>query len=188
MDTNCILTNPQKELLLWHHKLGVSIQHIQHLIKVANVVKPCGRETVKDRIIVPKYNSAATCEIPKCQSCQLLQAKQLKSKPVKSKAIKEAEGAITCDKYQTGYFVSMDQYVVKNKGHLPTGHGREHESNKFHGGTLFVMLLPSTSMFETKYPLVQEKSSLPRGSLRSGFGRKLLLESAISTELSVKFC
>ena len=41
------LTNPQKKLLLWHHhKLGVSIQHIQHLMTVTTIVGPCGRETV----------------------------------------------------------------------------------------------------------------------------------------------
>ena len=61
----------------------------------------------------------------------------MKSKPVKSKAISEVAGAITHDKYQTGDFVSTDQYVVKNRGRLPTGYGREHESNEFHGGTLF---------------------------------------------------
>ena len=67
-DMNCNLTNLQKKLLMWHHSLGVSMQYIQHLMKVANVVEPCGRETVKDRIIVPKYNSAVACEIPKYQS------------------------------------------------------------------------------------------------------------------------
>ena len=152
-DMNCNLTNLQKKLLMWHHSLGVSMQYIQHLMKVANVVEPCGRETVKDRIIAPKYNSAVTCEISKCQSCQLLRAKQLKSKPVKSKAIKDAEGAITRDKYQTGDFVSMDQYVVKNGDRLPAGYGREHESNEFHGGTLF-------RDAASKYIYVQKQVSL----------------------------
>ena len=94
-DENRNLTNPQKELLLWHHKLGISMQHIQQLMKVANVVEPSGRKSVKDKIIIPKYNSAATCDIPKCQSCEQAKAKQRKFKPTKSKAIKEAEGAIT---------------------------------------------------------------------------------------------
>ena len=31
----------------------------------------------------------------------------------------------------------MDQYVVKNPGHLPTGYGRESDTNMFHGSTLF---------------------------------------------------
>ena len=90
-DVNRNLTNSQKELLLWHHRLGVPMQHIQHPMKVANVVEPCGRETAKDRIIAPKYNSAATCEILKCQSCQLSRAEQLKPKPVESNAIKVEE-------------------------------------------------------------------------------------------------
>ena len=137
VDENKNLTNPQKELLLWHHKLGISMRHIQRLMKVSNVVEPNGRKSVKDKIIMPKYNSAATCDIPKCRSCEHAKAKQRKSKHVKSKAIKEAEGAITRDKYQTGDFVSMDQYVVKNPGRLPTGYGRESDTNMYHGGTLF---------------------------------------------------
>merc|ERR1712115_706045 len=106
-------------------------------MKVANVVEPSGGKSVEDKIIIPKYSSAATCDIQKCQSCEQAKAKQRKSKPTKSNAIKEVKGAITRDKYQTGDFVSMDQYVVRNRGRLPTGYGREHESNEFHGGTLF---------------------------------------------------
>ena len=31
----------------------------------------------------------------------------------------------------------MDQYVVRNPGRLPTGYGRDSDTNMFHGGTLF---------------------------------------------------
>ena len=67
----------------------------------------------------------------------------------------------------------MDHYLVKNGGRIPTGYGREHESNEFYGGSLFVMLLPNAFMFKTRYPWVQEKQSLRRESLRSGLERKL---------------
>ena len=40
-------------------------------------------------------------------------------------------------KYETGDFVSMDQYVVKTLGRLPSGYGRELNVNMFHGGTIF---------------------------------------------------
>ena len=33
--------------------------------------------------------------------------------------------------------MSMDQYVVRNPGRLPTGYGRESDTNMFQGGTLF---------------------------------------------------
>ena len=55
--------------------------------------------------------------------------------PLRLRRLRELH--ITRDKYQTGDFVSMDQYAVKNGDRLPTGYGQEHESNEFHGGTLF---------------------------------------------------
>ena len=87
VDENINLTNPQKELLLWTHKLGVSMHHIQPLMKIANVVEPSSRKSVKDKIIIPKYNSAATCDIPKYRSCEQARAKQRKSKQTKTKAV-----------------------------------------------------------------------------------------------------
>ena len=90
-----------------------------------------------DRVIVPKLNAAANCEVPLCQSCNLSRARQKKAKVVRSKAIESSIGAISRDKYVPGDFVSMDQYVVKEPGRLPTGFGREAEHNMFHGGTIF---------------------------------------------------
>ena len=49
----------------------------------------------------------------------------------------EAEGILSSEKYETGDFVSMDQYVVKTLGQLPSGYGRESNVNMFHGGTIF---------------------------------------------------
>ena len=40
-------------------------------------------------------------------------------------------------KYETGDFVSMDQYMVKTLGWLPSGYDRELNVNMFHGGTIF---------------------------------------------------
>ena len=56
---------------------------------------------------------------------------------MKSKAIVERQGCISADKYLPGDCVSIDQYVVKTPCRLPQGYGRERDSNKFHGGTIF---------------------------------------------------
>jgi hypothetical protein len=64
-------------------------------------------------------------------------AKQRKPEVKKSKAVPEEVGALSREKYETGDFVSMDQYVVKTPGRLPTGYGRESHTNMFHGGTIF---------------------------------------------------
>ena len=56
---------------------------------------------------------------------------------VKTKAVKESEGSLSREQYQPRDFVSLDQYVVPTPGRLPTGYGREHAHNMFHGGTIF---------------------------------------------------
>jgi hypothetical protein len=65
------------------------------------------------------------------------QAKQCKPEVKKSKAVPEEAGALTREQYETGDFVSLDQYVVKTPGWLPTGYGQESHTNMFHGCTIF---------------------------------------------------
>lgn len=84
LEDNQNLSSAQKELLLWHWKLGSSMQHIQELMKVAEMKEPNRAVSVKDRVIVPKLSSAATCDIHVCQSCQLSRAKQRKDPVVKT--------------------------------------------------------------------------------------------------------
>jgi hypothetical protein len=137
VDSNANLSSAQKELLLWHWKLGISMQRIQELMRVVEVEEPDGRVSAMDRVICPRIRSAANCPIPMCQSCQMSRAKQRKPEVKKSKAVPEEAGALSREKYETGDFVSMDQYVVKTPGRLPTGYGRESYTNMFHGGTIF---------------------------------------------------
>jgi hypothetical protein len=47
------------------------------------------------------------------------------------------EGAITRDQYNVGDFVSIDQFICKTPGHLPTRYGRESQDCCFQGGTIF---------------------------------------------------
>ena len=109
-----------------------------------------------DRVIKPRIKSASNCPIPLCQSCQMSRAKQRKPKITKSKVIPEVEGAISKEQYEAGDFVSVDQYVIKTPGRLPTGYGRESETNMFHGGTIF-------RDAATKYIHVQNQVSLGAG-------------------------
>ena len=137
VDANVNLDSAKKELLLWHWKLGISMPRVQELMRPVEMIDSNGASVVKDRVIKPKIKAAAKCPIPLCQSCQLSRAKLRKPKVTKSKAIKEAEGALSRDQYEVGDFVSMDQYVVRTPGRLPTGFGNESDTNRFHGGTIF---------------------------------------------------
>ena len=54
-EENQNLSSAQKELLLWHWKLGISMHHIQESMKVSEMKEPNGRIRTMDRVIVPKY-------------------------------------------------------------------------------------------------------------------------------------
>ena len=116
LDANKNLSSAQKELLLWHWKLGISMQRVQELMRVVQVEERNGGVSTMDRVIVPKIQAAANCPIPLCQSCQLSRARLRKPKITKSKAITEVEGAISKEKYEVGDFVSTDQYVIRMPG------------------------------------------------------------------------
>lgn len=137
VEDNKNLSSAQKEVLLWHWKLGISMQRVQELMRAIEVEEPDGSRSTMDRVITPKIKAAATCPIPLCQSCQLSRATLRKPKIRKSKAIEDTAGAISREKYETGDFVSMDQYVVRTPGRLSEGYGRETDANMYHGGTIF---------------------------------------------------
>ena len=94
------------------------MQHIQQLMKVHDMKELSEAISTMDICIVPRVNGAVNWEIPKYTSSELSRAKLKKSKVIKSKEAKYLEGAISRNKYQTGDFVSMDQYIVKTPGCL----------------------------------------------------------------------
>jgi hypothetical protein len=100
-EANRYLSSAQKELLLWHLRLGISMQRVQELMRVVEVKEPDGTISTMDRVITPRIKSAAYCPIPLCQSCQLARAKQWKPKVTCSKAVAKAEGVISSKKYET---------------------------------------------------------------------------------------
>ena len=136
-DANTNLTRAQKELLLWHWRLGISMHRVQELMRGHQAKEPHGKHTWMPPVIKPKFAATTTCPIPKCPSCELARAKKRNPKVVKQEAIKEKEAILAWDKYQAGDFVSMDQFVVKTPGRQLEGYGREGENNRYHGGTIF---------------------------------------------------
>ena len=64
----------QKELLLWHWKLGIGMQRLQAMMRNKTFEDPCGRLQCHLPIIKTKFASTSSCVIPKCQSCELARA------------------------------------------------------------------------------------------------------------------
>ncbi len=65
------LLMPQKELLLWHWKLGIGMQHLQSMMQNRIFKDPFGRSQCHPPIIKTKFPSTSSCAIPKCQCCEL---------------------------------------------------------------------------------------------------------------------
>ncbi len=128
---------PQKELLLWHWKLGIWMQCLQAMMQNWIFEDPFGRSQCHPPIIKTKFAFTSSCAIPKCQSCELAQAWQRSPKVKKVHSNLDSEGAISCDRMEVGDFVSTDQFFCRTPGRLPSGYGHESCNGRFHSGTIY---------------------------------------------------
>ena len=136
-DANSNLSGPQRELLLWHWKLGISMTRIQALMVEHEAVDMNKESVIMPQVIKPTFKTTSSCPIPLCTACELARAKKRNPEVSKQKAIEEKQGILSANKYAPGDFVSMDQFVSQTTGRLPTGYGRERPENRYHGGTIF---------------------------------------------------
>jgi len=135
-DQNRNLTKDQKELLLWHQRLGHSGFHWNQTLMNARKVDV--GDTAEPPTITPRCKGAARCDHPKCVACQL--AKQHRRSPGSTSmhAKPEREMAIRRNNLKPGDCVSMDQYICKTPGRLAHTYGKEKPTERYHGGTIFV--------------------------------------------------
>ncbi len=133
--SNVNLTPEQKELLLWHLKLGISMSHIQELMVPHRAKDTNGLQDVIPCVITPAFKTAATCPIPCC--CELACACCCPIGATKQLAVEETAGILSANQYQVGDLVSMNQFVSGTPGWLFSCYGREAQHNRFHGGTIF---------------------------------------------------
>ena len=106
-EQNYNLSNPQKELLLWHYRLGhVGLHWLQDLMRKEK--GPVGSQS-EGPFIPTKHATTKSCNHPHCAAC--LMAKQhrtgLGSKHVSNKA----DMVIHCDATKPGSHISTDQWV-----------------------------------------------------------------------------
>ena len=73
---NVNLSRAQKELLLWHNKLGISMPRVQELMRSIEMEEPSGASSVAPPVIKPKIPQSSSCPLPTCQSCQMTRARQ----------------------------------------------------------------------------------------------------------------
>ena len=133
---NTNLTKPQKELLLWHQRLGhAGFSWIQDLMHP-------GKTNVGDDSTTPfittKQTSTSRCPHPKCEAC--LFAKQHRRTSDSQKVVNkpDREMAIRRNNLKPGDLVSGDQWISSQPGRLPHTFGKEADDDRYHGGTILV--------------------------------------------------
>jgi hypothetical protein len=131
-ESNLNLTEAEKELLRWHHRLGhLSFRKIQFIMRTG----------VLSRSESHRSLHTAACRIvnpPKCAACQYGKQHQRPAPAKISTAIKDRAGVLKADNLLPGQQVSIDHFICGTKGRLFSSAGRSLNSDMFAGGCLFI--------------------------------------------------
>ncbi len=166
--SNINSTPGQKELLLWHWRLGISMSRIQELMVPYQAKDENGLQGVMPCLITAAFKTAATCPIPHCAACELAPTHCRPTGATKQLAVEEKAGILSANQYQVGDLVSMDQFVSGTPGQLFSGYGREAQYNRFHGGTIFNDAASGAVWVEHQVSLGAGEPSVQRSNLKSG--------------------
>ena len=135
-DNNYNLSEHEKELLLWHCRLGhAGFAWIQTLMRQR---KPTAHEPNPPLpIVMTRTTGAYKCAHPKCPACQLSKQHRCSAKSQRIATRPEREMAIKRDDVAPGDCVSIDQHISKTPGRLVHTQGRESAAQQCSGGTIF---------------------------------------------------
>ena len=124
---NLNLTTPQKELMKWHYRLcHHGLAAIQRLMQSGALGSS------------PLIKAASKCELPKCSGCQFGKAKRRPTDTSTKTIAREREYGLKKDQLFPGQRVSMDHFVLKQKGRLYSSRGQSHPDSMYSGGCIFV--------------------------------------------------
>ena len=137
--SNSNLSRAQKELLVWHWRLGhVDMNRIKTLMHPSKPIDSLkSREDLSPPVVIETKNlKTHLCDVPKCQAC--IFAKMTKKKTGASHVQGDRFMALSRNHLQPGDAVSVDQYIVSQRGRLLHTFGREAPGSSYSGGTIYV--------------------------------------------------
>jgi hypothetical protein len=132
---NNLSSSEQKELLLWHYRLGhIGISRVQSLLQKPRTNSFNDKQV---RLISPSNNKSSHCLSPLCSSCQY--AKQKRKNPPRSTISRPlTTTGLSNAILNAGDRVSVNIYCSATNGRLPHTFGREKSAIQFTGGAIFV--------------------------------------------------
>ena len=75
-DANMNLTVPQRELLLWHWKLGVSMKRVKELMLEHEAINRNKKSVFMPQVIKTDWRSNSSCPISLYTACELARTKK----------------------------------------------------------------------------------------------------------------
>ena len=129
---NINLTEPEKELLRWHQRLGhISIKKVQFIMRTG--ILASSEKQKRLHIAASKLEKP-----PLCAACQFGKQRRRKAPGTKVVVDKANEGNLKKDHLFPGQCVSADHFICSTKGRLHSSRGKTKDSEMFCGGCLFV--------------------------------------------------
>jgi hypothetical protein len=169
------LSMPQKELLLWHWKLGIGMQRLQAMMQNRIFKDPLGRSQCHPPIIKTKFASTTSCAIPKCQSCESARAQQRSPKVKKVQSNLDSKGAISCNQLEVGDLCLQINLFVGLLVDFPVAMVVRVTMVDFTVGQFTMMLHLGSSGLRIRYLLGPVRPSWVRNILSSGYTTLLAL-------------
>jgi len=146
---NFNLSDPEKELLRWHYRLGhVALTKVQWMFRQGYL-----GNTERERRLQGAASKLASC--PMCTACQYAKQRRKPAQGSTRRNVPESEGALKRDQVFPGQEVSADHFTCNPKGRLPTGYGKESMDKKYSGGCI---LVDSASSYTYVAPQVSPSS------------------------------
>jgi len=123
---NYNLSEPQKELLRWHYRLGhVGMQTVKWILRTGALATTNAMKRLHKRAANVPHN-----DTPRCAACQFGKQTRKPAPGKRTTAIKDREGVLSAEALQPGERVFVDHFVCSTRGRKYSGQGIRNTKRK----------------------------------------------------------
>jgi GAG-pre-integrase domain len=130
-DANLNLTEPEKELLRWHYRLGhMGFKRIQFIMRTGVLTRSNNK----------RHLHQAACKIsslPKCAACQYGKQHRRPAPGKTTAVVRDRAGILKEGHLLPGQQISIDHFLCSTEGRLFTSAGKTAKDEMYVGGCLF---------------------------------------------------
>ena len=131
-ESNKNLTNPEKELLRWHQRLGhINFKQVKFLLNQGILAESQTQRSL--------HRAAAQVRsTPKCAACLFAKQQRRPTAGRTTTTVRDQQGTLSADQLLPGQKISVDHFASSTKGRLFSSSGRSNPDYMYSGGCIFV--------------------------------------------------